>query len=439
MTASKNQSKPVRTVEGDSIYRSLFESAPVAYGTVDREGSIIKVNQQFAEITGYDARTLSGTRLTDLVISTDQQNRNVHELLDQIECGETIKGQKLQLQCAGDKAVWIRSNLRRVCDDEGDPLKYWLVLFEDTTDDHDAPDDHTIIPESPHSTIIDSHSDIEDPGNLTNTVFAECQVLEKIGEGGMSHVYRGRHNTLNRDVVLKVINASCDADRSCFQRFLEEARITFEMDHPNIVDVYNAGEEQGMHYIMMKYIQGPSILDLLQKHQQLPESTVLKIVYEVGKGLHYAHSQGVIHRDIKPENLLIEQGKIVLISDFGVARMIEDVKQQTEQHVLVGTPHYMAPEQWEEQQIDRRVDLYNLGVTTYLMLAGNFPFEGENLHEIRQQHVDKPPPPIRKYHPDLSDATVVLLKKLLARDRSNRFSSGRQLMKAVRSVKNQIS
>lgn len=424
----------------DPLYRDLFENAPAAYGIVNPEGTITEVNDRFANMTGYAPEILTGTGLNDVFSDVTRNSEGILNLLDRMSCGEYIEDRKLKLNRPGEETQWFRGNFRRVCDEQGDPLKYWLVLFDEEQEPEQSSeieDETAEIFDDEMIPAIQEEDLLEDPGDLKDTIFAECEVIEKIGEGGMAHVYRGRHTKLDLDVVLKVINSSCNSDRSCFQRFLEEARIAFNLDHPNIVDVFNAGEEKAMHYIMMRYIEGASVKELIQKYKQLPESTVLKIVKQVAKGLRYAHSNNIIHRDVKPDNMLMEEGRTVLISDFGVAQLMDDVqKQNRTENMLVGTPHFMAPEQWRNELLDHRVDLYGLGVSMFTMLTGRYPFSGNSLPEFKKQHLRTSPPDPWKYRTGISDETISLMNKLMARDRDERFSDFDKFLQSLKHLMN---
>jgi tRNA A-37 threonylcarbamoyl transferase component Bud32 len=205
--------------------------------------------------------------------------------------------------------------------------------------------------------------------------FPQFEILECLGRGGMGVVYKARQPKLNRIVALKILAPEKVADARFAERFQREAQMLARLNHPNIVTVYDFGEADGLYYLMMEFVDGVSLRQLLQARKIAPEEA-LGIVPEICEALQFAHDQGVVHRDIKPENVLLDKQGRVKIADFGIAKIVtgDQAQQAITQDQVLGTPHYMAPEQVEKPQtVDHRADIYSLGVVFYEMLTGELP------------------------------------------------------------------
>ncbi len=228
------------------------------------------------------------------------------------------------------------------------------------------------------------------------------QIVEELGRGGMAVVYKAFQPSLNRYVALKVLPDYFQHDPEFVARFKQEAQAAAQLSHPNIVVIYDVGEEAGVHYIAMEYLEGGSLHDRLdqaaaQGWTYNPQEA-LSVVEQVGSALDYAHSRGLIHRDIKPANILFDAGGRPKVTDFGIARAA-DTARLTRTGVLLGTPEYMSPEQASGGQIDQRSDLYALGVMAYEMLTGRVPFQSDTPHATLHAVVYEAPPPPRQINP----------------------------------------
>ena len=206
--------------------------------------------------------------------------------------------------------------------------------------------------------------------------FPQYEVLELIGRGGMGAVYKARQKGLDRLIAIKVLATDASADASFSERFAREARALARLNHPGIVNVYDSGAAGGLYYFAMEYVDGANLRELIRARSTSPQAA-LDIVAQVCDALQYAHEEGVVHRDIKPENILVDRRGRVKIADFGLVKLIGpqagDVTL-THTRQTMGTPHYMAPEQWERPlEVDHRVDIYALGVVFYEMLTGELP------------------------------------------------------------------
>ena len=246
------------------------------------------------------------------------------------------------------------------------------------------------------------------------------ELLERIGQGGQGTVYRARDTDLDRIVAIKVIDQSVVDDPEYSDALRREARLAASLDHPNVVTVYDFQVEDGTAYIVMEYV--PNALDrLLGTQRRLSSRRASEIAAQICLGLAHAHESGVVHRDIKPANILLTANGDVKISDFGIARALASSTRSRGTSAM-GTPYYMAPEQWNEGNVDGRADIYSLGILLYEMLTGNVPFQASTIQAIYVQHQNDPVPDISRnlnVPPTLEDA----VKKALAKRSDLRFQS----------------
>jgi tetratricopeptide (TPR) repeat protein len=255
------------------------------------------------------------------------------------------------------------------------------------------------------------------------------EIMEEIGRGGMGIVYKARDKILDRIVALKVLPQELASNKEAVESFIKEAKACASLIHPNIVTVYEAGFFRGSLFISMEYIDGPSIKEMLDKGERLNYKYVVFVAGQVCKGLDFAHSKRIIHRDIKPGNIMLTSKKVVKIVDFGLARVIEEIRRGYT--VTSGTPYYMSPEQTLGEEVDQRTDIYSLGVTMYEMLTGEPPFSGG---DIGYHHVHTPPPPIRELVPDVPPKLEAIVLKCLEKKPEKRFQSAKELFFALREV-----
>jgi hypothetical protein len=260
----------------------------------------------------------------------------------------------------------------------------------------------------------------------------QYRIVRLLGRGGMGSVYLARDLTLEREVAIKVINAADDS-REIYDRFRREAKTAAKLSHPNIVPLHAFGELEGMPYFVMGYVRGESLADRLRRDGKLSEAEARRIFAEIADALDHAHRQGVVHRDIKPDNVLLEdESGRALLTDFGVAKAVDKGETLTRHGSVVGTPHYMSPEQASgHADIDGRSDIYSLGVMAYAMLAGRLPFEGKTAADILAQHLTREPAPLRSVAPTVSDSTAQALERCLAKDPAARWPDARSLKLAL--------
>jgi class 3 adenylate cyclase/CHASE2 domain-containing sensor protein/tRNA A-37 threonylcarbamoyl transferase component Bud32 len=264
--------------------------------------------------------------------------------------------------------------------------------------------------------------------------FGDYQVLELLGRGAMGVVYKCRHRTLDRLSALKVLNRRVGTDGSAGDpRFLREARATAQLDHHNIVSVYNAGEIQGQLYIEMQLVDGHPLSDEVEG-QGLPADRATDYVEQIAHALHHAHSRGLIHRDIKPENILVSPDGVVKVADFGLAKHTVIDTAVTAPGSILGTPCYMAPEQWEGKPADVRTDLYALGGTLFHLVTGRPPYQGK-LAELLRQHLEAPPPVAHDVNPAVPPAISAVITRLMAKRPEDRYQTASELIADLRKLR----
>ena len=230
------------------------------------------------------------------------------------------------------------------------------------------------------------------------------RIEREIGSGGMADVYYAVHETLRRPAAIKVLRPSLATDDVHLQRFMQEARAAASLIHPNIVQVYDIGQEGEHRYIAQEFIPGSNLRQYLTDNGQMPIQETLSVLLQILAALSKSAAAGIVHRDIKPENIMLTQDGDVKVADYGLARvLLSDDPQLTRAGTTLGTPMYMSPEQIQEGNVDVRSDLYSLGVTLFHMLAGRPPFTGETPLALAMQHVQAEPPRIEELRGDLPE------------------------------------
>ena len=265
--------------------------------------------------------------------------------------------------------------------------------------------------------------------NLIGRRLGQYQIIEQIGAGGMAVVYKAYQAGLDREVAIKVI-----ANRLAFtsviqERFLREAKAVAQFSHPNILPIYDVGQEDDLSYFVMKYVPGHTLSEMMGTPMDM--ELVCHFVDQLASALDHAHAQGVLHRDVKPSNILLE-GDWVLLGDFGLAKQTIENKALTGSGMIVGTPSYLAPEQAEGKEIDGRADIYSLGVVIYEMVTGRIPFDAETPMSIIFKHLYEPLPQPRQYNPNLSKELEAVISKALAKDPQNRYETAGELARSLR-------
>ena len=252
------------------------------------------------------------------------------------------------------------------------------------------------------------------------------QIIKSIGEGGMANVYLAYDTILDRDVAVKVLRGDLSNDEKFVRRFQREALNASSLSHPNIVEVYDVGEDNGQYFIVMEYIEGKNLKDLLKKRGKLTTSEVVDIMSQIADGLSVAHDSYIIHRDIKPQNIMILENGLVKITDFGIA-MAMNATQLTQTNSVMGSVHYLPPEQASGKGSTLKSDIYSMGILMYELLTGKLPYRGDNAVEIALKHLKEPLPSIRDELPDLPQSVENVILKSAAKNPKNRYNDAREM------------
>src|SRR4051812_10212071 len=264
---------------------------------------------------------------------------------------------------------------------------------------------------------------------------AGYRIEEVAGRGGMGVVYRAQHMHLGRTVALKLLNPELAASDEFRERFIREARAAAELEHPNIVPVYDAGEVEGRLYLAMKFIEGTDLAQLLDKETRLTAERTLPILQQLADALDAAHHHGLIHRDVKPANALLE-GERLYLTDFGLTRRVDSTRPLPATGRAVGTAAYLAPEQIRGEPLDRRVDVYALGCVVYQCLGGQPPYLRDTDMLIMWAHVGAEPPSLATERPELPSTIDRVIKKALAKSREDRYDTCGELISEMKRALN---
>ncbi len=263
------------------------------------------------------------------------------------------------------------------------------------------------------------------------------RIVERIGQGGMATVYKAFQPSMERYVALKVIPEYHANDASFVQRFILEARTIARLEHKHILPVYDFGEENGLTYMAMRYLDTGTLQDvLLQGRPTLWES--LQIVEQICEALDYAHRNGVVHRDVKPSNVMLDEEGNVYLTDFGLAKMLENSPKLTATGAVLGTPLYMAPEQSLGKPVDARADIYAVGVILYELVTGKPPFQADTPLAVALAHVHEELPPPKMLNPDLPDEIQLIILKAMAKDPADRYQTAREMAQAVATARQHL-
>jgi serine/threonine protein kinase len=260
----------------------------------------------------------------------------------------------------------------------------------------------------------------------------QFQIIEQIGQGGMASVYRALDTRRQQEVAIKVLSPAIGGDRRFVRRFRREAGLVARLKHPNIVPVLAYGQAAGVIYLAMPLISGETLYDRMVK-RHLTDAEAMRWMSEVGAALHFAHNQGIIHRDIKPSNIMIGPNDTAMLTDFGLARLVEGSNTLTGS-MMMGTPAYVSPEQGKGAQLDGRSDEYSLGVIMYQIATGRLPFEGESPMATVIMHIEEPVPRPRRFNPGLSPVVERVILKSLAKDPQDRFPTVADQVEAYRNA-----
>lgn len=257
----------------------------------------------------------------------------------------------------------------------------------------------------------------------------EYEIIGELGRGGMAIVFRGRDKQLDREIAIKVLPFSLAFDAEFVERFQREARTAARLEHPNIIPIYRVGRCGRVIYFVMKFLRGSSLSGLLEKRGRLPPAEIKRLLVDTASALGYAHQHGVVHRDIKPDNIMFDEGGRAVLTDFGIAKAGTGTRL-TGTGMVIGTPHYMSPEQVRAQPLDGRSDIYSLGVVAYQCLVGSVPFDGEDAFSIGYKHITEPIP-----SPELKTAEELrlfaIIRKMMAKAPEERYQTAEELLAAL--------
>jgi len=256
------------------------------------------------------------------------------------------------------------------------------------------------------------------------------RIVAQLGAGGMAIVYKAYQPAMDRYVALKIPSSSLLEDAAFRARFQREARTIAQLEHPHILPVHDFGEDDGIPYLVMRYVDGGTLRDLASRGL-LPLERSIQLIAEVADALAYAHTKGFIHRDVKPANVLLDRDGTALLTDFGIAKMVEQTMALTGS-VAMGTPYYMSPEQVSDKPVDARTDVYALGVMLYELLTGRRPFEGETPLAVALKHVTDQLPPPRQVSPSLPEDAERIILKAMAKDPADRYQTASDLARDLR-------
>jgi eukaryotic-like serine/threonine-protein kinase len=247
------------------------------------------------------------------------------------------------------------------------------------------------------------------------------ELHELVGSGGMSNVFRAHDRLLERSVAIKVLHEQYSADEDYVERFRREARSVAQLAHPNIVTVIDRGEDDGRQYIVFEYVEGENLKGLVS-HGALPVDQALRYGLQIAGALDFAHKRGLVHRDVKPQNVLLTEEGEPKVTDFGIARSV-DVQSVTQSGTVLGTSDYIAPEQARGEQVDKRTDIYSLGVMLYELLTGEVPYSGDNFVAVAMQHVHDPVPSVLDRRRDVPVRLDLAVQRAMAKNPDDRFES----------------
>jgi hypothetical protein len=279
------------------------------------------------------------------------------------------------------------------------------------------------------------HTRILTGGQVEKPMLGRYQVERELGKGAMGVVYQGKDPKIGRVVAIKTMALAqefeADELADVKARFFREAETAGRLNHPNIVTIFDAGEEHDLAYIAMEFLKGRDLVPYTKPRALLPVEKVVSITARVAGALGYAHRQNVVHRDVKAANVMYEPGSdTVKVTDFGIARITESSKTKT--GMVLGTPSYMSPEQLAGKRIDGRSDLFSLSVSLYQLLCGRLPFDGESMAQLMFKIANEPAPDILQFNPKLPPALVAFLDRAMAKETEARFQTGDEFAQALR-------
>src|SRR5438132_7275772 len=285
----------------------------------------------------------------------------------------------------------------------------------------------------------------EQQESLVGQTIGRYQILEQLGAGGMGEVYVAQDKHLLRKVALKMLPAFFTRDRERVRRFQQEARAASALNHPNILTIYEIGQMNSHHFIATEFVEGDTLRQRMLR-APMPIGELLGIATQIASALTAAHQTGIVHRDIKPENIMLRQDGIVKVLDFGLAKLIAGqgdeseatTMLQTQPGVIMGTPHYMSPEQARGLKVDARTDIWSLGVLLYEMVGGRVPFAGETSSDVIVSILEKEPPPLARFTPETPEVLQWIVTKALRKQVDQRYQTAKELLADLQGLKHRL-
>ncbi len=266
---------------------------------------------------------------------------------------------------------------------------------------------------------------------LQRLVEGKYRIERMLGKGGMGTVFLAHDLTLEREVAIKVLPPDIAQDDQVVRRFQQEAKTAAKLDHPNIIPIYRVESEGGLNYFVMKYVSGTSLEDVLEKQQPLPSDYIQRVLWEAACALGHAHTRHVVHRDVKPANIMFDHDGRVMLTDFGISKALQAATGFTATGMIIGTPHYMAPEQAKGTTVDGRADEYSLGVVGYRMITGALPFNGDSVHTILYKQIFEQAPRAKSLRPEVPEQLSAAIGRAMAKEPEERFPTMEAFATAV--------
>ena len=271
------------------------------------------------------------------------------------------------------------------------------------------------------------------------TVFSDrFEIIEELGKGGMGNVFRVVDTQIDEEVALKVIKPEISSDKNTIERFRNELKFARRIAHKNVCKMYDLGEEKGIHYITMEYVPGKNLKSMIRMSGQLNMGTAVNICKQICEGLVEAHRLGVVHRDLKPGNIMIDRNGNARIMDFGIARSLK-AKSLTRAGVMIGTPKYISPEQVEGKEVDRRSDIYSLGIMLYEMVVGRLPWDGDTPLGIAVKHKTETPPDPVKFNPQIPAELSRVILQCIQKEKKRRYQETKELLRELQRIEEGLS
>lgn len=413
------QGQTVRISPGESLLFGRDPSAPVPLLDNKASRSHFRIKEHKGQYFLRDLKSTNGTRVNDQPVGDFVRLR--YE--DRIQVGGTV-------------AAFLPEPAAKTDPDLGgrDPGATTDVSIPSPSSSsppsvsEEATDEPTPVPAPPPRKNLDEN----DP--LVGRTLGGYELLSVVGKGGMGTVYLANQLSLHREVALKVLSKGMTEDETFIQLFFQEARAAGQLNHPNIVQVYDVAQEENLYFYSMEYLPQGSVEDLLSEAGAISIERATAVVLDAARGLVYAERKKLVHRDIKPENLMIGEDGIIKIADLGLAKSLAEGSGKAGKEGILGTPHFISPEQARGKDVDTRSDLYSLGASFYRLISGRTPFVAKRVKEIVRAQINETPTPIQDIVPEVPDDVAAVLEQLMEKDPEDRFQSAEELVLALEEI-----